>query len=271
MAWILTETDLADLKSANSTTVTDEVVNRLKTEVVGKPDFGSKTALQDAIKVALGKTPVVGGTATKRGDLATLVATHIESKQQQQSPQQQQQSPQPQQQSPQQQQQSPQPQQQSPQPQQQSPVATPLKLTQDDINAVKNAGKISPEDAGKLASVTSQTFQDEAALKTAIKTALEQGAPTGTNKDAEATALVTQVKTRATQAPAAPTSALPSTQPQNTATMFSASVDINYSRKWGFDMTASSKVTAKIVAVPAPQAFLDALEDARAGLSKRSS
>ncbi len=61
------------------------------------------------------------------------------------------------------------------------------------------------------------------------------------------------------------------TTSKNTATMMSANVNVGYSRKWGFDMSASSKVIAKIVAVPPPQAFLEALEEARQGLNKQSS
>ncbi len=41
----------------------------------------------------------------------------------------------------------------------------------------------------------------------------------------------------------------------SSSSMMAASVNVGYARKWGMDMTAASKVTARIKAVPPPEAF----------------
>ena len=50
-----------------------------------------------------------------------------------------------------------------------------------------------------------------------------------------------------------------------TPVMFTAAVDMAHSRKYGFDGTGVCKVTAKIVAVPPPSAFLEWVQDALVG------
>jgi hypothetical protein len=50
-----------------------------------------------------------------------------------------------------------------------------------------------------------------------------------------------------------------------TTAMFSASVNVEVSRKFGFDATAASKVDATMVAVPAPSAFVEAVKADAAG------
>ncbi len=44
------------------------------------------------------------------------------------------------------------------------------------------------------------------------------------------------------------------------AVMFSASLSIENTRKYGFDATAATTVTAKLVAIPPPSAFLAAIQ-----------
>ncbi len=51
-----------------------------------------------------------------------------------------------------------------------------------------------------------------------------------------------------------------------TAVMFGAAINVEYHRKYSFDVTGSSMVRAKMISVPAPAAFLDMLkEQARTG------
>jgi hypothetical protein len=58
----------------------------------------------------------------------------------------------------------------------------------------------------------------------------------------------------------------PAASNTNRAVMFGAAINIEYHRKYSFDVTGSSMVRAKMISVPAPAAFLDMLkEQARLG------
>src|SRR3954469_9890096 len=47
-------------------------------------------------------------------------------------------------------------------------------------------------------------------------------------------------------------------------------VNVEYSRKYGFDATAAAKVTAKLVAVPPPSLFQEAIQADIAGRMRRA-
>lgn len=51
------------------------------------------------------------------------------------------------------------------------------------------------------------------------------------------------------------------------AVMGGLAINVEYTRKYGFDASAAAKVTATLVAVPPPSLFLDALQ---ASLAQRS-
>lgn len=57
------------------------------------------------------------------------------------------------------------------------------------------------------------------------------------------------------------TQILSAAQSQQTATMFGLTVTADYTRRYDFDTSASSKVSTKMLAVPAPPAFLQALRE----------
>lgn len=48
---------------------------------------------------------------------------------------------------------------------------------------------------------------------------------------------------------------------QKTATMFGATLNFENTRKYSFDASGTTKIHAKLVAVPAPSAFLDAIAE----------
>lgn len=55
-------------------------------------------------------------------------------------------------------------------------------------------------------------------------------------------------------------------EPKNRATVFGASLNVEYHRKYGFESSASSVVRTKMISTPPPAAFLEALKaQARAG------
>jgi hypothetical protein len=44
------------------------------------------------------------------------------------------------------------------------------------------------------------------------------------------------------------------------AVMGGLALNVEYTRKYGFDASVAAKVTAKLVAVPPPQAFVEAIQ-----------
>lgn len=57
------------------------------------------------------------------------------------------------------------------------------------------------------------------------------------------------------------TQILSAARSQQTATMFGLTITADYHRRYDFDTSASSKVSTKMLAVPAPPAFLQALRE----------
>lgn len=57
------------------------------------------------------------------------------------------------------------------------------------------------------------------------------------------------------------TQILSAAQSQQTATMFGLTLTADYTRRYDFDTSASSKVSTRMLAVPAPPAFLQALRE----------
>ena len=49
------------------------------------------------------------------------------------------------------------------------------------------------------------------------------------------------------------------------AVMGGLALNVEYTRKYGFDASAAAKMTAKLVAVPPPQAFVAAIQASTAG------